>query len=411
MTSSQADGSIERKVAPKIVVIFDHLGPYHIARLEATARNVPLSAIECSSVSFDYSWERVRQKTTFRWITLFEHNQNRRIPLSELTQKTRSTLGREQPDVVAIPGWWDRIALIALRWGLERNIPVLVMSDSTAIDAKRYWLKEFVKRRILALTGAAFTGGERSSRYINQLGMPSTRVFVGYDVVDNAYFMEGARQAQRNEVELRRLLCLPRRYFLASARFVHKKNLSTLLKAYAAYKARGAKDLWKLVILGDGPLRDVLYQECNRLGLDDDVIFPGFVQYGLLPTYYGLADAFVHVSAVEQWGLVVNEALAAGLPVLVSNRCGCVPELVKDGHNGFMFDPFDVDQLARLLERVSGHRERHYMGNNSQQIVSRWSLDTFAKGIIQAAEAALEFGLSRPTLIDSVLLRTLPTVL
>ena len=81
---------------------------------------------------------------------------------------------------------------------------------------------------------------------------------------------------------------------------------------------------------------------------------PGFKQYHDLPAYYGLAGAFVHTSTVEQWGLVVNEAMAAGLPVLVSRNCGCAADLVQDGVNGFAFDPLDGDRMAALLTKVAG---------------------------------------------------------
>ena len=80
---------------------------------------------------------------------------------------------------------------------------------------------------------------------------------------------------------------------------------------------------------------------------------PGFKQYDELPIYYGLAGAFIHASTTEQWGLVVNEAMAAGLPVIVSERCGCAPDLVENGRNGFTFDPYDVDALTHLMLKMA----------------------------------------------------------
>ena len=126
-----------------------------------------------------------------------------------------------------------------------------------------------------------------------------------------------------------------------------------MLEAYALYRARTADDHWRLVITGDGKLRPSLMRRIDELGMAGDVLLPGFKQYDELPIYYGLASAFVHASTTEQWGLVVNEAMAAGLPVLVSNRCGCAPDLVQDGVNGFTFDPYDVDRLAELMLKVS----------------------------------------------------------
>jgi len=121
---------------------------------------------------------------------------------------------------------------------------------------------------------------------------------------------------------------------------------------------------------------------------------PGFKQYDELPAWYGLAGAFVHASTTEQWGLVVNEAMASGLPVLVSERCGCAPDLVKDGVNGFIFDPYDVERLARLMYRLAhGDVDRDAMGRASQEIIADWGLERFADGLAKAVDVAV----SRPT--------------
>ncbi len=391
----------------KTVVIFDHFGPYHLARLEAAAKKVALTAIECASSSLDYAWNRMDRRTNFNWITLFQDDRCKYISARKLTAAVRRALAEARPEIVAIPGWSSRVAFIALQWSLEHKVPVLVMSDSNTIDAERYWPKEAIKKRVISLVSSALAGGSRSAQYVVQLGMPRKRVFVGYDVVDNQHFIEGSQRARENATELRRKLCLPRQYFLASARFIPKKNLSLLLQAYSRYRSLFGEKAWKLVILGDGPLRDRLYTERDRLGLDQDVSFPGFLQYDLLPTYYGLADAFVHTSVVEQWGLVVNEALAARLPVLVSNRCGCAPELIRDGYNGFVFDPLDVKRLADLMVHLSDHPSLIQMGCNGQEIINRWSVDTFAESITCAADAALAAGSARLTLLDKVLLRAL----
>ncbi len=103
--------------------------------------------------------------------------------------------------------------------------------------------------------------------------------------------------------------------------------------------------------------------------------------------------AFVHVSTSEQWGLVVNEAAASGLPVIVSDRCGCAPELVETGINGFIVDPYDVESLAGAMCRIaSSGCDRVAMGMRSQEIVSRWGPETFAKSLQRAVNIAL----SRP---------------
>ena len=187
-----------------------------------------------------------------------------------------------------------------------------------------FW-REWLKRRIVRLFAAALVGGAPQAAYARELGMPEEAIFQGYDAVDNVYFAEqAARVRDMAEVERARL-DLPVRFFLAASRFVAKKNLFRLLDAYAAYRQRAGAGAWHLVLLGDGALRAQIESRIVRLDLIGRVMLPGFKQYEELPAWYGLARAFVHASTTEQWGLVVNEAMASGLPVLVSERCGCAP--------------------------------------------------------------------------------------
>ncbi len=118
-----------------------------------------------------------------------------------------------------------------------------------------------------------------------------------------------------------------------------------------------------------------------------------------------MAGAFVHASTTEQWGLVVNEAMAAGLPVLVSERCGCAPDLVRDGVNGFTFDPYDPGQLADLMLKVSSDQcDRLAMGRASQEIIKDWGPERFADGLMQAVAVARSRPLPKASWLDRSLL-------
>jgi glycosyltransferase involved in cell wall biosynthesis len=134
------------------------------------------------------------------------------------------------------------------------------------------------------------------------------------------------------------------------------------------------------------------------------VHLPGFKPYDELPVYYALANAFVHASTSEQWGLVVNEAIASGLPVIVSNRCGCAPELVNG--NGFTFDPTNEHELtARLLEMASlSDDERKHLGDISYRIASNFAPERFGEGLERAASMAIGNPGKRFGIIDRALL-------
>ena len=284
---------------------------------------------------------------------------------------------------------------------------MIVMSESSRQDEPRTSWKEAIKRRIVGLYSAALVGGQRHVEYLVELGMPVDRVFMGYDVVDNDYFCERARQIRNPKSEIRNQRGLPENYFLASARFVEKKNLPRLIAAYAEYRQKSqtvGNVPWDLVLLGDGPLRGILNSQLSTLNLNEHVHLPGFKPYDELPVYYGLANAFVHASTAEQWGLVVNEAIAAGLPVIVSNRCGCAPELVNG--NGFTFDPTNGSELvARLLEMGSlSDLQRKHFSKNSYGISANFGPERFGEGLMRAATVAKEVPQKRFGLMDRALL-------
>jgi 1,2-diacylglycerol 3-alpha-glucosyltransferase len=134
------------------------------------------------------------------------------------------------------------------------------------------------------------------------------------------------------------------------------------------------------------------------------VHLPGFKPYDQLPVYYALANAFVHASTTEQWGLVVNEAIASGLPVIVSNRCGCVPELVNG--NGSTFDPTNENELATQLVEMAAlpDQERKDLGDNSYKIAANFAPERFGEGLERAASMAMGVPQKRLGIIDRALL-------
>ncbi len=376
---------------PAIAVVFHHIGPYHHARLNAAADRLPVTGIEWSAKGYD-SWGTADAPARYQKISLFPEATDNHPGKSELWRAFWSALEQADPDVVAVNGWNNFGSLVAADCCVRRGIPMAVMSESARQDEPRTWWKEMIKRRIVALYSAALVGGQRHVEYLVELGMPRDRIFTGYDVVDNAYFARRAAEIRNSKFEIRKEHGLPENYFLASARFIEKKNLPMLIRAYAAYRQKSeasGNPPWDVVLLGDGPLREALNSQLSTLNLHKHVRLPGFKQYDELPVYYALAKAFVHASTTEQWGLVVNEAIASGLPVIVSNRCGCVPELVQG--NGFTFEPTDEHELvSRLLQMASlSDDERRRLGDASYRIAAKFAPERFGEGLEEAAQLAL----------------------
>jgi glycosyltransferase involved in cell wall biosynthesis len=337
--------------------------------------------------------------------TLFPDKRVQDINGRAMVRGLRGFLDELKPNVVCINGWSDGGSVAALGWCVANRVPAIIMSESTAHDHQRRQWKEEIKRRIVGLCSASLVGGSAHRDHIAELGASPDNVFMGYDAVDNDHFRKGAERARRAESSLRQELSLPPAYFMACSRFEAKKNLPGLLRGYARYRELASGRPWSLVVVGDGGLKEELFALRHRLGLEGHVLFPGAKNYQELPSYYGLAGAFVHASTTEQWGLVINEAMAAGLPVLVSKRCGCAPDLVVPGSNGLLFDPDDVNSIASaMVEIADGSDGLRAMGRNSQTIVGRWSPARFAESLNEAVDAAMRRPVPLPGLIDRLLL-------
>ena len=373
----------------KLAFIIDNLGPYHVARLCAIAKLAEVLAIEVRQASSEYAWARTGS-VPFRRLTLLVGNS-----VVDPRPLLCSTLDAAAPDVVFTSGWGSAADLAALQWAGRQRVPVIVMSDSNADDAPRRAPVEWVKQRLLAHVAGAFVAGTRSFEYATQLGIPSHMIRIGYDVVDNAHFAarpDGARKG-----------------FIVSARFIQVKNLPFIMRAYAAYRdlhriASADERPWTLNLVGDGALRNEL--EELALGFRSDVVFRGFLQYEDLPSAYAGAGTLLLPSVKDTWGLVVNEGMAAGLPVLVSQRCGCVPDLLEEGVNGYALDPADQAAWAKrmLFLALMPSESRVAMGAASQRIVARFSPETHAEAAVDLAGNALSRPLPRLRDLDALLL-------
>lgn len=389
----------------KIAILFHRFGPYHVARIRGLAQYAEAHAIELSASTSEYDWAAVEWEAAIPRHTLFREIDSRQAGNRALREEIYGVLDQIQPAAVLINGWSDRAALWALRWCRRRGVPAIAMSESTPHDHRRAGWKEWIKRRIVGLFSGAVVGGRLHQNYLEQLGMSADRITGGYDVIDNDYFTAGAERARAAAAVLRAHHQLPKRYFLASNRFIPKKNLFRLIDAFDAYAA-AVPAPYHLVLLGDGPLRAEVETRIERSPHRPLIHLPGFRQIEELPVYYGLARAFVHASTSEQWGLVVNEALASGLPVLVSSRCGCAPELVRPGENGYTFDPYRPAELAGYLQELAGDTDKQRrFAQLSAEIIRDFTPEVFGRNATGLARKLAGAGAPRGmSLVDRLVL-------
>ncbi len=388
----------------RLVIQWPRLGPYHLARLRAThrllsERGIELIAVETASDDAIYEWRVERADEPFERVQVFPGRTYESVSPAEMHAGVVRKLDQIQPDAVAIHTYSLPDSRACVHWCRTNRKGAIVMTDSKADDAPRSPIRERIKARILGGYDAAVTAGSASREYLTSLGIAEDLIWLGYDVVDNDYFAsQAAASADRRDLPG---LDSDEPFFLASNRFIQRKNLARLLDAYGVYRGTSTQP-WRLILLGDGPLRSELEARAP-----DGVVFPGFRQIDELPAYYARAKAFVHTALVDQWALVINEAMACGLPVIVSTGAGCHRDLVLPGKNGFVFDPEDAEELAGHLDSMASASDLDQMGERSRQIIADWSPDRFAESMASAAEAAAQRG-DRP--FDPILRTVLATM-
>lgn len=382
----------------KLAVSFTNLGPYHRARLRALAGALARSgdrviAYETASREAKYAWRRDEPAEPFSRVALRPGAVLEALSRGECQSAMSAALDRDRPEAIAVAGYVRPECLAALRWARTEGRPAILMSESGALDRPRRWWKEAVKSRRVRRFDAALVGGPRHRDYLVELGMPANRIVLGYNAVDNTAFAARARRAATDSFHPPHRSARP--YFLAVARFVPEKNLAALLRAFAQYRRRADADsAWDLVLCGDGPEASSLAALVGELGLSSAVHRPGFLQEDELAPWHARAGAFVLPSLSEPWGLVVNEAASCGLPLLVSDRAGCVETLVPEpeGSTGWRFDPRNETAMAAALERMARctNEQRGRMGRRAEAVVASWGPERFASGLLEALRLAQE---------------------
>ena len=380
----------------KICLLWRRYGPHHRARLRAFAEvcsdgGAQLIGVEVANQGGEHGWQGT-EGSHHPVVTMFPGQTLESLGRREVFSTTRRLLNRINPQAVVVPAYSKPESQSALVWARDRRRVAIVMTQSRHEDVGRSAIRERVKRAIVSQFDAALAGGSPQSRYIEALGIPRDRIFTPYAAVDNKFFAKAAANARTDPSVHRHLpgLQSPTPFFLTSGRFIQRKNFARLLEAYDNYvRIHRSSRPWRLVLLGDGPERRKLVDLARRSVACDAITFAGYHQADEVAVYYGLASAFIHPPIVDQWGLVVNEAMAAGLPVLVSTGAGAAEDLVQDGVNGFRFDPSAAGALAEAMSRISRPEAGlTQMSRRSRELVDSWAPQRFADGLWQAVSAA-----------------------
>jgi glycosyltransferase involved in cell wall biosynthesis len=397
----------------KVALCFAQFGPYHHARAAALRDALGkenLLAVQIAAASRTYAWD-ASSGGTVEVITLCEGAEED-AGFLRVFRAALALWRREKPDVALLPSYSPASSLALLLAAKVAGLKCVMMNESHAGTERARGAKRLLKKFLVSLFDGGLVGGQPQMRHFANLGMRTDRMVTGYDAIDSAYFTSAAATARADAAAQRARLGLPERYFLSLGRLVEKKNLVCLVEAYSVLRERLGAERPALVFVGSGDQEPVLRDHCARLGLkvvdavtretdkaqstrhqargEAAVFFFGFRQIEENPIFYALAEAFVLPSLYEEWGLVVNEAMACGLPVLVSRTVGSAEDLVEDGVNGFQFDPSLPAELAEKLAALAESPElRASMGEASRERIKSWGCENFAAKAREICETVI----------------------
>lgn len=369
----------------KLCVLTEIISPYRIPVFNALANHPEIELQVIFLAETDPSmrqWKIYSEEARFRYEVL--PSWRRRFGKHNILINTSvgATLERACPDVILCGGYNYLASWQALRWAKKNQVPFLLWSESTGEDHRnRHAVVENLKQAFLDDCSGFVVPGKSAFGYVSRM-TGSENIFVAPNAVDNDLFSARSHAAEIGRTRIRGELGLPDRFFLYVGRLVRAKGVIDLLHAYAALAPQIREEVG-LVFAGDGLLRAELEAEARSV-FPGSIHFAGFVDRDDLPRYHALSECLVLPTHSDTWGLVVNEAMACGLPIVCSRVAGCAADLVKS--NGILVTPGDTAELTAALRRISADAQlRAAMSAESRRIIQNYSPECCARGIAEAA--------------------------
>ena len=292
---------------------------------------------------------------------------------------------QERPDVLIVHGYTAPTNLLAMLLAKVLGIRVLMRGDTRVQQGHVSAFRRWVKRGVLSLCDGAIAVGSANRDYYQSLGMKEDRIFFAPFSVDNAAFALPAGDRETHRAALRHQFGISgdAQLVVFASKLMCRKRASDLIDAFS--RVRGRLPDAHLVIAGSGEEEASLKHQASETA-QGYVHFLGFLNQSELPRTFAASDVFVLPSDNEPWGLVVNEAMAAGLPVIVSDDVGAAPDLVAMTGAGVVYPCGDIDALASCLNTMLGDEGlRRKMAVRSREVIQSWDITCTADAIAAAA--------------------------
>jgi L-malate glycosyltransferase len=367
------------KRAPTVGLVWSQFAPYHLDRCEAVGASfgdrANVVAIEVATASHTYAWAPSGELAHARKVTLFPGQTYEDVSIWRRFRALLSVARR--CDVLFFGIGYNELYIIAVALILRiLGTRVIMMTDSKFDDQRRSIPLELTKSFLLSVFQGALVAGHRQEHYVRFLGFRRRPVTLGYDCISAERIRRQAEATSQPAPDWEH------RPFVCVGRLVHKKNLFTLLDAFALYLAAPDAAARRLVLVGSGPLEAELRAHAKRLNIDHQLDMVGFLQAPAVAAMLSRSLALLLVSTEEQWGLVINEAVALGLPVIVSEQVGARDLLVENLMNGFVVSASSPQAVARaMICMEEGQEMWNTMRAHSLKLAEKGDVSFFASAV------------------------------
>ncbi|MCR5665026.1 MAG: glycosyltransferase family 4 protein [Oscillospiraceae bacterium] len=356
-----------------ILVYFVEITEYNLARIQEV-----YSKIEDHAFCYVYGSISSTGHQTGREIPddvhVLEGSARKKLrQLMEISQAVK-------PDFAIVNGYAEAVTAGYIRYCRGQGIPYAIESDTQLNIPKspvKRWIKRIYLQHIFSGNAYGFPGGTRQKKLFQHYGMPDDHIFVMPMTVDTDQFRAISELHTKDEYK-EMLGVAGKKVILYAGRFTAVKDLPCLLRAVA--KLKQAHDDFVLCLIGKGEQKPQLEKLAVDLGLQENVRFFDYQLMPKLAEYYAAADVFVLPSAFEPWGLVVNEALACRMPVIASDACGCVDDLIIPGENGDVFPTGDAETLAVDIEKWLYFGDRKV----TVDVINKWDYQNYRVKLLEA---------------------------
>jgi glycosyltransferase involved in cell wall biosynthesis len=377
----------------RLVIITEIISPYRIPLFNSLAQR---GDIDLHVIFLAETDPALRQWIVYKHEIKFSYQVLRswRKQISSynclLNKGIGAALEAVRPDAILCGGYNYLASWQALFWARTHNTPFFLWSESNSQDLRSgQALLEMLKGEFLRQCAGFVVPGKCALEYLRSQGVREDKIFTAVNAVDNERFAQAAESARRQASQVRVNLGLPERFFLFAGRVVREKGVFELLAAYAKLGSALRQQVG-LVFVGDGAARQPL--EIEALSVTPGTIqFAGFAQREQLASYYALAQALILPTYSDAWGLVVNEAMACGLPIILSRAAGCGADLVTEGWNGSIVPFKDVNALASAMRSFATKPDLCViMGNHSRKRILDYSPKEWSAGVVRMMESVGE---------------------